>query len=195
MDDCLPQVIKPKVNNPYGNYLECPLCDFSTNLGSKYNMHIQHHTQPSMIQCPFCVYKVKYEMRYRFRDHLFIHLDEDLVCTECGFKTRSMVHFRKHYFAHKRDFQCPQCPYVTRFDYSFKEHMNRHNASLGNQITDSNHKKCPVCGIFQHGIKTYYKHVTNHAPDFSCRFCDNEFKTTKLRNLRRHILSKHSKIV
>ena len=73
--------------------------------------------------------------------------------------------------------------------------MNRHKASHPNLIIDSNDKKCPVCCVFQHGIKIYYKHVTNHAPDFSCKLCDNQFKTNKLRNLRRHILNKHSKIV
>lgn len=175
--------------------IACSLCPFKTGNGLKYNSHMRAHTQPPIIECPFCPYKIKYELKNRFRDHLFKHLGEDLECTQCSYRTTCLNKLRQHYYAHTVMYNCAQCSFKTKFKDTLKEHVRKHQAtSANNIITNTKEKLCPVCGVAQHNIDDYHRHIEEHSTDLSCRFC-TKFKTHNIRNLRRHILKMHSIII
>lgn len=156
---------------------------------------MKEHTQPPIIECPFCPYKVKYLLKARFRVHLFKHLGEDLECTQCHYKTTCLNELRKHYFAHTIMYSCAQCSFKTKFKDTLKEHVRKHEAKSANNIlTKTSDKLCPICGDAQYTKDEYHKHIEEHGNDLLCRYC-LKFKTQNIRNLRRHILKMHSIII
>lgn len=175
--------------------LECPMCPFKTRHVVKYNSHVRDHIQPPIIECPFCPYKVEYVKKDQFRTHLFDHLDEDLVCTVCGYTTKQLQLLRLHYYTHKRNYHCDLCEYKTGYADCMRDHKIIHNAKITNKvIPKTTDKVCPICAEPQYELKQYHKHLESHECPMKCRFCST-YEANILRNLRRHVLRRHKFIM
>lgn len=111
---------------------ECSLCDFKTNLISRFKTHsIQKHGHNEPNICFKCGKVFKREKW--LRNHLKIHDEEgkrtDLICTICNVSCPSKNKLHAHTLeVHKNEepkFVCPHCPKKFYYETSLKRHIGQ----------------------------------------------------------------------
>ncbi|XP_018019636.1 protein hunchback-like [Hyalella azteca] len=173
--------------------LHCAFCQYSSVSSFQFMKHSMEHDKPTRIVCPFCTsfnrpYTIKH--KYRFRDHLLLHLEEDLACTHCPYTTKNMPFFLQHMRAHSAMHKCHYCPFTTRHREEFYEHNLRHMAK--NRVKTDPCLKCPACLETNANHAQTAVHLQLHVAnkEFSCAQCEGKVMLNS-RGFRRHMLVHH----
>ncbi|KAF2343805.1 Zinc finger C2H2-type, partial [Trinorchestia longiramus] len=171
--------------------LRCSFCSFACTHGSKLRLHMEQHTQPTHISCPFCPFHLPYcaPNKYRFRDHLYLHLDEDLKCTSCSYTHRNFLLFLRHVRTHQNNFVCDTCAYSSRKKELFVDHVKRHEARK--RVTSDPCLECPSCGTKSKTHRGTLKHLQEHLlkKEYVCHVCSKDMPNA--RSFKRHMLNRH----
>jgi KRAB domain-containing zinc finger protein len=154
---------------------------------------IDHHYPHNFQECDHC--GKTFFKKYQLRTHLFsVHIYENAEPTfKCSFESCDKAYVNearlKHHIKYTHLETKLICEYCTK-TFSRRDALEEHTKIHTRKPEDR--FKCEICGHFIADIKTFKKHVKNHATeslDNSCHYCGK--KSPNLNALKRHIKYVH----
>ncbi|XP_045541021.1 zinc finger protein OZF [Papilio machaon] len=168
---------------------KCLKCYKVFNTKTNLNKHIEeHNVEKKNFVCENCG-RVFTRQDYLYK-HKLIHTGvKQHVCAQCGFATTQKssltVHIRKH--TGERPYECDLCPQRCVSSSNLRAHRRRHLGLKNYECTICSKKFGYKVSLEEHVASTHER-ANSHA----CGQCGAAY--TRPRGLRRHVLTKHTKV-
>jgi len=122
--------------------LQCPHCPYSALLRSRFNDHLETHSEARAHVCPDC--NKSFRTKCVLKSHRqWLHSDKVFSCTQCSYQTKTSVklneHVRvQHQLKNVKPYQCPYCPFKCATGGNTRKHvMNKHKGLPVRYISDT----------------------------------------------------------
>ncbi|KAH9500922.1 hypothetical protein Btru_069212 [Bulinus truncatus] len=166
------------------SYHLCSKCNFACLTKEDLEKHLSSsaHDVEGRTSCPLCGTATKDIRQHLRRTH---NDDRPYLCTQCGFKAKTVTHLNTHMVIHDpvKRVQCNVCDYKCRTKDQLKKHLVKHSAEKS--------FKCNLCDFACKTAMSLKRHMQIHkAPNkYVCNIC--QFTTQDKLLLRQHKSKTH----
>ena len=143
--------------------LFCFHCDFSTTIGSIFQVHLRicnAQFDNKSLECASC--NKIYGTRKQLQTHMAeLHSLEIFFCDMCSFSITDFHEFEKHtelHFSGDIDCQCMKCNTI----FIKTEHLLDHAKDCAGNTSDNVKLKCPLCSFNTNQSSVLQEHLTSH---------------------------------
>lgn len=113
--------------------LSCSVCDFSTNVRSRFQDHMRRHLNMRDIPCAQC--GKLFVTRKTLRAHIAkVHSPKRFKCSQCLYAAGTATKLREHNkmmhtHRHFKPFKCPYCKFLCATSGNCRKHVSRQHPS------------------------------------------------------------------
>ena len=166
--------------------LQCPQCDYNTNLKAHYNKHMTKHkhlAETKMFCCEHCNTSVLDPMEYKLHVETCKDTKSPKKRREADAEAEKLVKVVSEDDAHKH-YACTDCDYANPFKWKVVLHAYKHTKILP--------FNCDLCGKGFRDTRTLNDHIAfqheGRKPHL-CNLCDETYSTKA--GLQYHVKVKH----
>lgn len=106
---------------------KCKHCGLECTEKVQYWKHIRTHIKPEqLLECPNCEFAT--DLKHHYEYHLLNHTGaKPFTCTDCDYKCVSKSMLQSHLKSHSNvfQFQCYDCGYASKYMHSLKQHLKK----------------------------------------------------------------------
>ncbi|XP_070496059.1 zinc finger protein OZF-like [Chironomus tepperi] len=182
------------VNTHYNYSYPCPICGKTFDSKSYLSKHLACHETIKEYKCDHC--PKSFAKKFQVRNHLLsVHIFDNVEAIfECPIQDCFKKFVNQARLKHHIDYThaatnmeiCEICSKTFKTKSAIEEHKKTHLRKPEDRI------KCEICGHYLGDLKSYNRHVKNHATEAQenqCSYCGK--KSPNLNALKKHIRYVH----
>ncbi|KAG5682418.1 hypothetical protein PVAND_011771 [Polypedilum vanderplanki] len=185
------------VNTHFSLAYSCQLCNKTFDSKSYLKKHLATHQTIKEYKCDNCskTFAKKFQIRnHLISVHMFDNIQPQFECPieNCNKKFVNKARLKHHIdytHSHKQLEICDICSKTVKSKNALEEHKKTHFRKLEDRI------KCSICSHYLSDIKSFNRHLANHATETlenHCNYCGK--KSPNLNALRKHIRYVHEMV-